>query len=295
MSLGPTSPLFDQNRAELAAWLNPRIYGDHVTSPTKTLRSYLTGDAVEDAKAAYQFLLLHKWAFSNGVNALLQGNAEGSAILAHAHHYGFWWFRCQLAAVTRLMDGKKDLNAVFGLRELGLLSAHAMALGQFANADIFADKTEAALARGLVHGQSVSPVGSFMLHLQSRRRGRPVPPSQRPLRDPGGYQLLLDQYDSPNLDSVTGAFRIACDFHVEQSRELDEESTPDFFQVVYRLYPVELLGALRLRASLGLEMPVIPHLLMTGPTGTLQPMTATDPDPLLLAVVERFRAKYPEL
>lgn len=294
MTIARSDAAFLRDRKALTTWVqSPKAYDRLVTKPTEKLRAYLDGANADDITAAYQLYWLYMWAMRRGVHDLLAGQPGALDIVARAALYGCWWFRCHLAVVRK--TAKPGGNPVYALRELALLQSHALTLGMSAEADVVGDRIRLAIESGLVHGESVSHVGAYLLHLDAKRRGRELPKVTEELVGLAGYRDLLASYDSADLDVVTGAFRTACEFHVRQSRELEGVETPDFFEEVYRLYPVEILGTLRVREGLGLPLPVVPHLLLNGPTGVLQPAIQPAADPLLRGVVERIQASYADV
>lgn len=265
-----------------------------VVQPTAEIESYLSRHGESDGgDAASELLWIFLWRLRQALIDLLDEKPDAPADMNRAHLYDFWRFRIRSAIFLQAAGRKR--RAAFRFSEAGLLMAHALALGRFDEAATVGRILAAGIAEGMVSGEGVSVLGSFMVQLYSRWRRQPLPQYRSEAADPGDYRRLLDTWSLQDEVAFAAAVEAACDFHTQLSGDLDNEQYYEYTNEAWRLYPVEILAVLRLRQALGLNVPEISHPLLDSPLGVLYDPQSPPPDPLLQRVIEKYRAELPGL
>jgi hypothetical protein len=261
-----------------------------VDSSRQEIEDYLQGRSNDLISVAMNLDAMSSWYLTDAVAALLEQRENGLTELYRAHYYGTWHVRI----LARLFSDKPKPQ--FSLNHLGITLARSIALGLFDEAQEIGRIILGGLKSGLVHGASVTWVGVFMLHLFGSWQQIEVWMPEKEFMPLGGYKALLASWRTEDASLFTAAALEACDFHTQISGDLIDGRIVDFWRLIYRIYPVEILAVLRLREAQGLSLPPLPHPLMDGPLGRLYPVLRVEPDNFLATVIKRMQEKsQPEL
>jgi hypothetical protein len=106
---------------------------------------------------------------------------------------------------------------------------------------------------------------------------------------PSLKEIVSRLYQRDHDHSLGEDFRRLCDLHATHSRSA-RRGRNDFVRgigVMFVLFPVEILGILRLRRDVGLPNPSLDHPLMATPLGALPTRAEAAPDELLQRVLAR--------
>lgn len=284
----------DEIEAELAAWVaDPANRLRLMDEPERILRAYADGTAGNAGLAGAQLRWRHLWRLREAAYATLGMEPEGPLLLAQAYRDGFWHVRV-MSAWFGVMGGQRP-RALLSFNDTGITLAAALALGLMEDARELGPRLNADLARGVFHGVENTRVAPFVLRLFGEWSGEAVTDPRVLGADLGGFGPLLAAWRTPDAAAFTAALLGGCDEHVLQSGEPTDETGYDFHELVYRLFPVELLAVLRLRRLEGLTTPVIDHPLLASPLGLLYDPPPPLPDPLLEAVRKRLAVDLPAL
>ena len=110
------------------------------------------------------------------------------------------------------------------------------------------------------------------------------------------FNSLIEEWLTEDMARIEHLLLCALDRHTHQCRPDNSKTFFDFSSGFYEYIPYEVLSVLRLRELLGLQNPVLEHVLTSTPLGRLPPITNPDDymDDFLLGILKRVREEYPD-
>lgn len=225
----------------------------------------------------------------SAISHLSQGDEAGWDVLPLAVAYEAWRDRLQVRIFERL---RTESTAISRLNAALTLTA-AIAVGDKAFSENQAGFLLKALRMGAL-GKSESRLLEWMLPLACGALQGLGQMDPAPVTLPGEYADILKFWDTPDLLVLADMVKAAADRHTAQARSSSNNTTFDFDDLAYAIYPVEILALLRLRQWRGLSNPGIDHPLMDGLPGRLAPPRDIRADGLLEKVIAKADRIYPE-
>ena len=150
----------------------------------------------------------------------------------------------------------------------GLLLAKAFALGLVEEGEAIGRSSLMGLREAWFYGVERNYLTPFVLSVFAKWKNITLSNDEFPFVIPDGYAALLQNL-TLNPEAIRPAIKDACDFHLSRSKDHDDETTYEFSNPVYAVYPVEILFVLRIRTILGLANPTVEHPLMNTPIAQL--------------------------
>lgn len=231
------------------------------------------------------------WKKTAGCVALCQGEQrKGASELFAAFRYASWGLQLLLAYHLASPERKR----IVLLDGACLWLAVAMMVGSKEDASGLGRRVVAGLEGGVTNSGD-SRVSRFILKLLGTWTGMELS-AEALRRVPAAaaeYENLLAHLDDAQVPEHL--VHEACDFHTSRSHELTDDENYEFSEQVYWILPVEILAWMRVRADRGLALPAIHHPLMETPLAALPPPLGPTSDPVLDAVVARFRRDFSHL
>lgn len=223
------------------------------------------------------------------VSQLAQGQEAGWDALPLAVAYEAWRDRLQVRIFRRF---RTESTAISRLNA-SLTLACAITVG-----DTEFSRNHAAFLAEALRSGGIDKLETSLMDWLLPLAGLGIPGADpvgvAPSGLPEEYADLLafwDTRDSPTLVKVLAA---AADRHTAQAKTSDDDTTFDFDDLAYAIYPVEILAVLRLRQWRGLPNPVMDHPLLDGLLGQLAPPREIRGDELLEKVIAKADRIYPE-
>ena len=110
------------------------------------------------------------------------------------------------------------------------------------------------------------------------------------------FNSLIEEWRTDDMARIEHLLLCALDRHTHQCRPDNSKAFFDFSSGFYEYIPYEVLSVLRLREHLGLQNPVLEHVLTNTPLGQLHPITNPNVymDDFLLGILKRVREEYPD-
>ncbi|USA53918.1 hypothetical protein NDN13_01620 [Acinetobacter sp. C32I] len=110
------------------------------------------------------------------------------------------------------------------------------------------------------------------------------------------FNALIEEWRTDDMARIEHLLLCALDRHTHQCRPDNSKAFFDFSSGFYEYIPYEVLSVLRLREHLGLQNPVLEHVLTNTPLGQLHPITNPNDymDDFLLGILKRVREEYPD-
>jgi hypothetical protein len=233
----------------------------------------------------------------HAVQAALGGAADWHAQWQRSAAYGYWAYRMDLEK-GRDRTPRSLKNMVSSLADCLVLGWQEWAVdlarrvldgldrkGVFFNGQtqMFSDYQERAHPRTQV----------FVLRLIADWQGWPQRDWPKWAFDEPIFNALVEHWRTPDANALQPLLIAACDRHTHESRsggsaKYDIESDGFWYD------PFEVLAVMKLRQLLGLENPVVDHLLMNTPLGKLPEPVAPYSDALLEGVIARVRLTNPD-
>lgn len=150
----------------------------------------------------------------------------------------------------------------------GLLLAKAFALGLVEEGEAIGRSSFVGLREGWFYGMEKNYLTPFVLSVFAKWKNIPLSNEEFPFVVADGYAGLLQNLTA-DTEEIRSAINDACDFHLSRSKDHDDETTYEFADPVYAVFPVEILFVLHIRKIMGLSNPAVDHWLMNTPIARL--------------------------
>ena len=164
--------------------------------------------------------------------------------------------------------GVNQLKPTIMFNDQGLLLAKAFALGLVEEGEAIGRSSLIGLREGWFYGMEQNYLTPFVLSVFAKWKNVTLSSEAFPFVVHDGYAGLLQNLTA-HTEEIRSAINDACDFHLSRSKDHDDETTYEFADPVYAVYPVEILFVLRVRKILGLSNPAVDHPLMNTPIAQL--------------------------
>lgn len=202
--------------------------------------------------------------------------------------YGYWAYRMQFELENALRSFKKIADNVADCLILGWQDwAIGLARQTYRGLDqdaFFFDN------RDNIHPRTQA----FVLRLIADWQGWPQRDWHAWVFDEPIFNALIEHWRTPDPNVLRPLLSAACDRHTHESKPGTSASGDDIGDVAFWYDPFEVLIVMKLRQLLGLENPVVDHLLMNTPLGKLPEPVPPYSDALLEGVIARGRLEYPD-
>jgi hypothetical protein len=246
----------------------------------------LTGASLTHGEAMTDLSFLALWYGALTVRAAWEGRSI-APFVANAHRASLLSARVAVSSFDR--DTRRRRRFRLWRSGTALDVARALAYGWVDDAKALSHLLRAYDASGLLNAQP-SPMVGFVQGLIGLIDGQLA--SEADLAPaPETYRRLLHNWDGePHLvaEALSNACRTRIDWASDESQVTPEGPLSD---MVYAVWPVELLALLRIRQTHSLPSVVVDHPLMTVPLGAVADPSQTAPNyPALLGFRERHAA-----
>jgi hypothetical protein len=179
----------------------------------------------------------------------------------------------------------------------GITLLRAIAIGMQDNAALTHAMMLYGMSENLYGGYEYTTLGVFALRIMSSYLNLPDPFEEKKIKHFQGYDVILTEWNKEDVsDELVRGLLAACDYHIEQSREITNASFYEISGEEFYLFPVEILAVLRLREWRGLSPVVIDHPLMQFSSAKLYPVLSVPAYPeLLVKYMAKLQLQEPAL
>ncbi len=285
---------------ETVEWLNDPFNESFMfEQPMAIVREFASGGEFHIGKLLTSMNSLSTWYASKGIIELSTTNS--SEHLCRSFWFDSFYNTMMRASFER---GKKDkgplLGRLLGLKHVnqprlsfhdqGLLLAKALALGLIDEGEAIGRDSFVGLNEGWFYGIGQTSLTPFVMKAFARWKNLSLPP-EFSFELPEAYEeLVLELTSGP--DQIRAALVNVCDYHLSRSKDDTDDETYEFSNLVYAVYPVEILFVFRIREILGLVNPEVDHPLLSSPLGKL-PGSSCSMDPSLHPIRDRIKRDFP--
>lgn len=266
-------------------WLNkPRNQKLFWEDPQNELADFLRGKDVLPGAVASSLDDIAQWFATVAVSNYMENPVETMSAILTFQHY-------KLTSVNLFInlnesDKRRRKQGKLAFNDGGLCLARLLTLGLGREAELLNERMLRGLHDRLFYGEKATTAAPFIFDLYAGFRGTSVSFEKMEVKRANVYDKLLPLWSTTNVEQLAPAILSACDFHVSRSQEHSDEESFEFCDYLDRIFPAEILMLMRLRESMGLEVPQLDHPLMSHPVAKLNPPASFPKDPLLESIRE---------
>lgn len=268
----------------LKEWIdNPRNERRFFTRPQERILQFSHTGSGDPAPISLDLRWVSIWHLNCGLHEILQARNESQGDVVQSSLYAYWRVRVLYNIFTKLKTESR--RSMLRHNEAALALGQLMALGLFREAESLRSIITNGIEEGFFHQSDPGQLQPFLLSLLASREHK-----ETNLEQANGFHPLFDNWRTTDQETWTSITNTACDFHIDRSRESNDQENYEFEDEAFRAFPIEILATMRMRELVNLPHLVTSHPLMASPIGDLESMTHAYPDHVLSQFVTTFRS-----
>jgi hypothetical protein len=216
-----------------------------------------------------------------GVVGILDGKAQGRESVGLSLSYHYWCLKLRVESffeTSHRQPNPTNYTSRMASILCYAIASETTAWEQYASKRLLAISTDAeALDEGCWSRRSFEP---FTLALEDFKQKK-IWPTEAKSNDLGAYAGLVRNW---NGDRFGDSLVAVCDYHCRNMEDVGDESIAEFKYPPFDIMPIEILAIMKVRATVGLEIPEINHPLLNTPLGKLEQIPVPSEDDVLQQV-----------